>query len=59
MMMAQRLSGSYEEKLVSFQKYAWKLRQQDGYLLEQTGNADENLVFLAMLDSMTINCASK
>jgi hypothetical protein len=59
MMIAQKLPDACEGKLVSFQKYALKVRQQHGYLLGQIGNADQTLVFLDMLESITVNSASK
>jgi hypothetical protein len=53
--IAQRLPEAYEAKMVSFQKYVLKLRKQHGYLLRQTGNADQTPVFFDMLESTTVS----
>jgi hypothetical protein len=57
--ITQRLPKAYEEKLVSFQKYALKLRKQHEYLLGQVPNADQTPVFFHMPESTTVNSAGK
>jgi hypothetical protein len=55
--IVQRLPETYQEKLVSFQKYVLKLRKQHEYLLVKIGNADQTLVFFDMLESTAVNSA--
>jgi hypothetical protein len=57
--IAQRLPEAYKEKLISFQKYALKLRKQHEYLLGQIGNADQTPVFFDVPESTTVNTASE
>jgi hypothetical protein len=59
MMIAQRLPEAYEEKLVSFQKYVLKLRNQHEYLFGHIGNADQIVVFSDMTESTTVNSAGE
>jgi hypothetical protein len=56
MMITQSLLDAHEEKLLSFQEYVTKLRKKHEYLLEQTENADQTLMFFGMLESITDDC---
>jgi hypothetical protein len=46
--VSQRLPDAYEEKILCFQKYFIKLRQQHSYIVSQIGNADQTLVYFEM-----------
>ncbi|KAL1445508.1 hypothetical protein MTO96_044982 [Rhipicephalus appendiculatus] len=52
--ICQKLPEAYEDKLVEFQRYVIRLRQQHGYMLGQIGNADETPVWFDMPSSTTV-----
>lgn len=53
--VCQRLPADFEEKLVSFQRYVLKLRQEHGYMLSQIGNADQTPIYFDMPISWTVD----
>lgn len=52
--ICQRLPAEYEERLVAFQRYVIKLRQEHNYLLGQIGNADQTPVYFDMPSRTTV-----
>jgi hypothetical protein len=48
------VSSYYEEKLVEFQHFVIKLRNEKKYLLGQIGNADQSSVYFIMPANFTI-----
>lgn len=52
--ICQKLPEAYEDKLIDFQRYVIRLRQQHGYMLGQIGNADETPVWFDMPSSTTV-----
>lgn len=52
--ICQKLAEEFEVKLVSFQRYAIRLRQEKNYMLGQIGNDDETPVWFDMPSSTTI-----
>lgn len=52
--ICQKLPEAYEEKLLDFQRYVIRLRQQHGYMAGQIGNADETPVWFDMPSATTV-----
>lgn len=44
-MMCQRLPEEYEEKLLAFQSFVFKMQKDHGYIPSQIGNADQTPVW--------------
>lgn len=51
----QKLLADFEDKLMSFQRYIIKLRQERNFLLDQIGNTDETPIVFYMPSAQTIN----
>jgi hypothetical protein len=59
MTIVQKVSETYKERLINFQKCLVKLRKQHEYLLGQTGIADQAHVFFDKRESTTVNSTGK
>lgn len=53
--ICQRLPDAYEEKLLAFQRYVIRLREENNFSMGQIGNADETPVYFDMPADSTIN----
>lgn len=53
--LCQRLPSAYEDKVIDFHRFVTRIRQKNGFLLSQIGNADQTPLTFDMPRSTTVN----